>query len=140
MAGVTTAYEKGKVLRSKVLADALGNETYILFKSASDGKNRAIVFKDVAVVLANDEIEACFPAGASWVVFQKMPEGWQKMVLLLREEYGIEVEQMTVEDIQKLEDEAARIDAEFAHEIKELDTITATKIYDVTRNIIYHKK
>lgn len=65
MMGVTTAYEKGKVLRSKVLTDALGNETYILFKSASDGKNRAVVFKDVAVVLADDDIEACFPAGAS---------------------------------------------------------------------------
>ena len=140
MVGVGTAYEKGKVLRSKVLTDALGNETYIMFKSATDGKNRAIVFEDVAVVLTNDDIEAYFPAGASWVVFQKTPKAWQKMVLLLRDEYGIEVEKMTAEDIQRLEDEAARIDAKFAHEIRELDTITATKIYDTTRKIIYHKK
>ncbi|GAH63038.1 unnamed protein product [marine sediment metagenome] len=47
---------------------------------------------------------------------------------------------MTVEDIERHEDAAARIDAKFARDIKELDATTATKIYDIARKIVYHNK
>jgi hypothetical protein len=125
-----TPLDRGVVIGSVVIFTTGGPVTTVEYRSLMLGGNRNLQVPREIVLLRDDEIEIFAPPTVVWVPLTSLPT-FSLVKAYIYEIYGVDVEEVSVEMIEKL-----RV-VRFFVLIRGLPSINPKRIYDITREIDY---
>jgi hypothetical protein len=125
-----TPLDRGVVIGSVVIFTTGGPVTTVKYRSLMLGGNRNLQVQKEVVLLKDDEIEVFAPPTVAWVPLTSLAT-FSLVKACVYETYGVDVEEVSVEMIEKL-----RV-VRFFVLIRGLPSINPKRIYDITREIDY---
>ena len=125
-----TPLDRGVVIGSVVIFTTGGPVTTVKYRSLMLGGNRNLQVQKEVVLLKDDEIEVFAPPTVAWVPLTSLAT-FSLVKAYVYETYGVDVEEVSVEMIEKL-----RV-VRFFVLIRGLPSINPKRIYDITREIDY---